>query len=123
MLLPLLALLGADGDPCNPEDLCPTDRPSAPDGDRDGVSDADDVCPETYDDQADIDGDGIGDACDNCWFAANPDQDDLDDDGSGDACDADRDGDGTNNVVDTCPDLGVVESDSDLDCVPACVGG
>ena len=46
-----------------------------PDGDGDGVPDADDNCPAVYNpDQADADGDGVGNACDNCWYTPNPDQ-------------------------------------------------
>ncbi|MCW5890473.1 MAG: alpha/beta hydrolase fold domain-containing protein [bacterium] len=45
---------------------CPADT-GLPDGDGDGICDAEDVCPTVPDpDQADGDGDGLGDACDAC---------------------------------------------------------
>jgi hypothetical protein len=95
--------------------------PVPPDGDGDGITDADDNCPAVANaDQADADGDGIGDACDafpndpdndadgdgvggdtdNCPAVANPDQADVDNDGIGDACDGDNDNDG---IPDTAP--------------------
>jgi N-acetylneuraminic acid mutarotase len=97
---------------------------TAPDGDGDGIPDADDNCPVTPNpDQADSDGDGIGDACDacshdsandadgdglcgnvdNCPADANADQSDLDHDGIGDVCDPDMDGDGVPNGGDCDP--------------------
>jgi hypothetical protein len=56
----------------------------APDGDEDGVPDADDLCPAVADDQSDLDGDGDGDACDpdvdgDGFEAAAGDCDDRDD--------------------------------------------
>lgn len=79
------------------------DVAGSPDGDGDGIPDANDNCPQVANpDQADTDGDGIGDACDvppdsdrdgvpdasdNCPAAFNPDQADADQDGIGDACD------------------------------------
>ena len=88
-----------------------------PDGDGDGVLDANDNCPAVENAaQVDADGDGSGDACDadrdgdgkdndadNCADAPN-DQTDADDDGRGDACDTDRDGDTVDNDADNCPD-------------------
>jgi hypothetical protein len=45
---------------------CPADT-GLPDGDGDGVCDAEDECPEVEDpEQADADADGLGDACDPC---------------------------------------------------------
>lgn len=59
----------------------------APDGDEDGVPDADDNCVEADNpDQDETDGDGVGDACDNCPEAPNADQRDADADGTGDVC-------------------------------------
>jgi Thrombospondin type 3 repeat len=75
-----------------------------PDGDGDGVPDAEDDCPLIADaGQGDADGDGFGDACDNCPALANPTQRDLDRDGRGDLCDDDLDGDGVPNGIDVCP--------------------
>lgn len=87
---------------------------SAPDGDGDGVPDADDNCPATANaDQLDTDGDGRGNACDNCPTTANANQADSDGDGRGDACDncaatanadqADGDADGVGTACDNCP--------------------
>ncbi|NWF67515.1 MAG: tandem-95 repeat protein [Chloroflexi bacterium] len=84
-----------------------------PDGDLDGVGDAQDNCPLVANpDQLDSDGDGIGDACDNCDLTANPDQLDSDGDGIGDVCDncvgtanadqADADQDGVGDACDNC---------------------
>ena len=111
-----------------PEGLCP-------DGDADGVCDADDNCPATSNPgQSDRDHDGAGDACDdcidvdgdgsceddgdgpdNCPEVANADQSDGDGDGRGDACDfcTDGDGDGYGDPdyplntcwPDNCPDI------------------
>ncbi len=73
----------------------------SPDGDGDGVKDADDNCPDVANaGQADTDSDGVGDACDNCVTRANPDQRDTDGDGHGNACDGDFDGDGIVNFRD-----------------------
>jgi hypothetical protein len=77
-----------------------------PDGDSDGVPDANDNCPAVSNaNQTDTDGDGIGDACDstpngpdadgdgvldandNCPAVSNANQADADGDGTGDACD------------------------------------
>jgi uncharacterized repeat protein (TIGR01451 family) len=59
----------------------------APDGDHDGVPDAQDNCPTTFNPtQLDADADGVGDACDNCPSNANPNQADSDHDGIGDVC-------------------------------------
>jgi hypothetical protein len=60
-----------------------------PDGDQDGVPDADDNCPAVANGtQADEDRDTIGDACDNCPLIANTEQErNGDDDPLGDLCD------------------------------------
>jgi hypothetical protein len=64
------------------------DPSEPPDGDGDGVPDADDVCPDLPDPgQDDADADGHGDACDDCPAAADPAQTDRDGDAAGDACD------------------------------------
>lgn len=48
-----------------PDMLLPDMAPAGPDGDADGVADADDNCPSAPNpDQTDTDGDGAGDACD-----------------------------------------------------------
>lgn len=71
------------------------------DRDADGFFDGQDNCPDVAQaDQADKDADGYGDACDNCVFVQN-DQKDIDGDAQGDVCDADRDGDGLDNAVET----------------------
>lgn len=107
-----------------PAGVC-TSPPTEPDGDGDGVPDAEDNCPAVANaDQADADADGVGDVCDstptgdadgdgvddaadNCPAAANADQADADGDGVGDVCDAtptgDDDGDGIDNATDNCP--------------------
>lgn len=50
---------------------------------------------------ADVDADGVPDDEDNCPDVANAGQEDLDGDGAGDLCDADRDGDGLDDEVET----------------------
>ncbi len=79
-----------------------TPEPTEPDGDQDGIPDAQDNCPNVANsDQADADQDGVGDVCDpdrdgdgvpnaedNCPDASNPDQADSNGNGVGDACDA-----------------------------------
>jgi hypothetical protein len=74
----------ASGTPCRPAagdcdvaevcsgaaPACPADT-GLPDGDADGVCDAQDLCPDAADPmQLDGDGDGIGDACDPCTSGA-----------------------------------------------------
>ncbi|MFP6664038.1 MAG: DUF4215 domain-containing protein [Deltaproteobacteria bacterium] len=50
-------------------EACPVDS-GLPDGDDDGICDAEDGCPEVYDpEQLDTDGDGEGDFCDICTDA------------------------------------------------------
>ncbi|MBI2343443.1 MAG: thrombospondin type 3 repeat-containing protein [Deltaproteobacteria bacterium] len=72
-----------------------------PDGDKDGLADANDNCPFTANaDQKDLDGDKIGDICDpdwdgdrvvnakdNCPYVPNAKQEDNNQDSVGDACD------------------------------------
>ena len=126
--------------------------PAPPDGDGDGVTNADDNCPTVANaDQADGDGDGIGNACDefpndpandvdgdgvggdtdNCPGTGNADQADSDGDGIGDACDEfpndpanDVDGDGVGGDTDNCPGTGNADqADSDGDGIgDACDG-
>ncbi len=105
--------------------------PMGPDGDGDGVPDADDNCPEVPNtDQADGDGDDIGDACDpdldgdgvddsedNCPDVANEGQLDLDRDGQGDACDPDPDGDGLDDAAEDALGTDPLRRDSDGDGV------
>ncbi|OUS29016.1 hypothetical protein A9Q99_10415 [Gammaproteobacteria bacterium 45_16_T64] len=102
----------ADGD--NAGDVCDSDD------DNDGVADSADSCAtEDFDLSSDIDSDGCDDANedadddndgvldtapDNCPTVENADQDNLDGDSLGDACDDDRDGDGSPNSIDSCPD-------------------
>jgi hypothetical protein len=72
-----------DGIP-DAEDNCPgVANPDQADGDDDGVGDACDL----PDDPIDSDGDGVADASDNCPEVQNSDQLDSDSDGEGDACD------------------------------------
>ncbi len=75
-----------------------------PDGDGDGIPDANDNCPAVHNpDQNDVDSDNTGDLCDNCWQISNPDQNDLDTDGIGDECECSRSNiDGTDpiNLID-----------------------
>jgi len=84
----------------------PSQPPSCPDGDSDGVCDADDACPQG-DDAQDADDDEVPDACDLC--PGGDDDEDGDEDGVADACDAcpadpadDVDGDGVCGDVDNC---------------------
>jgi cyclophilin family peptidyl-prolyl cis-trans isomerase len=83
-----------------------------PDGDSDGLPNADDNCPSVANpNQANADGDPQGDACDNCPTTANAAQTDFDGDGVGDVCDScgtipdtgsDPDMDGVDQACDTC---------------------
>ncbi|MGK0359643.1 MAG: hypothetical protein ACI9U2_001949 [Bradymonadia bacterium] len=60
-----LDMAAVDPDMTPPDMLLPDMAPLGPDGDADGVADADDNCPGAPNpDQADTDGDGAGDACD-----------------------------------------------------------
>ena len=97
-------------------DSCPLDPVDDIDGD--GLcADVDNAPFVANPAQADGDADGIGDAADNCTVTFNPDQLDLDLDGEGDACDLDRDGDGTENTLDTDND-----NDGILDANDVCPG-
>jgi hypothetical protein len=66
-----------------------TDVARAPDGDGDGVADADDNCPGAANPtQNDEDHDSFGDLCDNCPLIFNSEQREIGDtDGIGDRCD------------------------------------
>ncbi|MDZ4753537.1 MAG: M12 family metallo-peptidase [Phycisphaerae bacterium] len=105
---------------------------ACPDGDGDGVCDADDNCPVTPNgDQADSDGDGVGNLCDGCPNDPNKT--------AAGACgcgvpDTDSDGDGTPDCSDGCPNdpnktaagacgCGVPDTDSDGDGTPDCGDG
>jgi hypothetical protein len=88
------------GDAC---DNCPAiANQNQANADSDPFGDACDECP--LDAQNDVDNDNVCGNIDNCPTTANPSQSDLDTDGIGDACDADRDGDGVQNVTDCAPD-------------------
>ena len=65
----------------------------------------------------DGDGDGVPDADDNCPTLANGDQVDFDDDGAGDACDDDDDNDGVLDVDDAFPLDPTEHTDTDGDGV------
>ena len=76
----------------------PTDEP---DGDGDGIPDAEDNCPEVPNaDQSDVDEDGPGDVCDNCMWRVNTAQDDCEPDYCGNLCDCDYNQNGTCDFVD-----------------------
>jgi hypothetical protein len=96
------------------------------DNDADGLIDYPDD-PQCIDwstgSEADQDGDGIGDSIDNCILAPNPDQQDTDQDGSGDACDADSDGDGLLNTVETNTGTFLDENDTGTDPLKADTDG
>ncbi|HRD54289.1 MAG TPA: thrombospondin type 3 repeat-containing protein, partial [Flavobacteriales bacterium] len=106
-----------DNNPCTTNDTwsvsCNCVGTPLPDGDGDGVCDAQDNCPLVANpSQTDADGDGVGDACDNCVATANANQLDSDGDGVGNACDncvatananqLDGDGDGVGDACDNC---------------------
>ncbi|MCC7536557.1 MAG: amidohydrolase family protein, partial [Deltaproteobacteria bacterium] len=83
--------------------------PSAGDSDGDGIADGSDVCPDVLDwRQEDLDLDGIGDACDPCPALAGTTGCDRPDP-------MDRDGDGTPNATDVCPDVSDDQTDTDGD--------
>ncbi len=114
--------------------LLPSETP--PDGDGDGVADADDNCPGVPNPgQEDGDGDGLGDACDvpdrpddsdgdgvpdavdNCPGIPNSSQTDSDGDGKGDACDTTFDPVGGADVVaDAEGDAGVCSAGGTGNC-------
>jgi len=60
--------------------------------------------PDVFVRSLDSDSDGVRETGDNCPLISNASQRDIDNDGLGDACDDDRDGDGTPNATDQCPD-------------------
>ncbi|NOS99538.1 MAG: DNRLRE domain-containing protein [Phycisphaerales bacterium] len=128
------------GEGSSPPTLTVDYTPAAPDGDADGVPDADDNCPMAPNaDQLDPDADGAGSACDNCpqTFTAVAAQTNTDGDAFGDACDncplvpnpaqTDTDGDLIGDACDPTPNGGAppppppidVGEDDDVDSMPA----
>ena len=69
--------------------------------DGDGVLNAGDAFPTDANETTDSDADGIGDNSDICPEDSDVSQADTDSDGQGDACDADIDGDGVLNNIET----------------------
>ncbi|MBL4868852.1 MAG: thrombospondin type 3 repeat-containing protein [Pseudomonadales bacterium] len=117
---------GWPGEPLEPGDIVPPtveyrganfylDCGIAPDGDADGIPDAEDNCPSVANaGQEDWNTNGIGDACedsdsdlvmddiDNCVSTPNTLQEDWNTNGVGDACE-NSDGDTLMDDVDNCP--------------------
>jgi hypothetical protein len=99
---------------------CDLRTPADGDTDGDGIQDGEDKCPDAYDPlQSDHDKDGQGDVCDPCPLDATSDDcthtpGDIDGDGiptEDDVCpwiadtdQEDRDGDGSGDACDLCPD-------------------
>jgi MYXO-CTERM domain-containing protein len=124
---------GASPSTCSPEAACGDGRvddgEACDDGGRDPRDGCDARCAEetgwycTGDAPStcvpDRDEDDVADDGDNCPFVANPDQGDIDGDGQGDLCDADRDGDGIDNVdepgIGTDPDVADTDGDGTSD--------
>jgi len=82
-------------------DNCINDyNPNQDDNDDDGLGDVCDVCP--FDEDNDIDQDNVCGDIDNCINVYNTGQEDSDEDSFGDSCDEDIDGDGVENIADSC---------------------
>lgn len=108
--------LGAAIDDCEPTGPIIEPIGDWVDTDADTVENQDDNCPFVVNlAQADGDSDGAGDVCDNCLGLSNPEQLDLDEDGAGNACDADDDGDGLLDTVETNTGTWVSGADTGTD--------
>ncbi len=95
-------------------DAFPTDPTESADSDSDGVGDNADAFPTDPTETVDSDGDGVGDNADA--FPTDPTESaDTDGDGIGNVADADIDGDGIPNAVETANGLDPAAADGTLD--------